>query len=64
MLQAGDQRDRDVRGGDLHQLRAALLRAGGGGVALRAAAPAAGRVAARAAPRGDGAARGAVPAHL
>lgn len=37
--QTGVQRDRDVHGGYLHQLRAALLRARGGGVArLRVAA--------------------------
>lgn len=56
--------DHHVLGGDLHQLRAALLRAGGGGVArVHAAAAGARRLHA---PRALGvrAAGAAVPAHL
>lgn len=64
MLQASDQRNRDVRGGHLHQLRAALLRAGRGGVALRAAAPVPRCFLQEAAPHQDRTTRGLVLAHL
>lgn len=65
-LQAGHQRDSYVCGGNLHQLRAALLRARGGGVARLPAAEAAElrRAACASAARGVRAASGAVPAHL
>jgi hypothetical protein len=62
--QAGDVGDPDVRGGHLHQLRVAVLRAGGSAVARVPAAAADGLRLAAPAPVGVRAARGALPHHL